>query len=142
MPKHVLVVDDEELMCSLLSSGLSNAGFLVTTAKDATEALALLADGAAAPAPVDLLLTDFNMPRLTGLDLVDAVRRSGVELPCFLMSGDTDESLAAKALSRGCAGFIGKPFKLPALVGHMRQALEPSTAPQEQAPMALEAQGH
>lgn len=140
MPKHVLVVDDEELMRSLLSSGLSRAGFLVTTANDAAEALSLLADGAAAPAPVDVLLTDFNMPRLTGLDLVDAVRRAGVEVPCFLMSGDMDESLAEEALSKGCAGFIGKPFNLPVVVDHMRQALELSAADQKQAAMVLEAQ--
>lgn len=120
MPTHVLVVDDEESMRSLLASGLNRAGFLVTTANDAAEALSLLVDGDAAPAPVDILLTDFNMPRLTGLDLVDTLRRAGVELPCFLMSGDKSEVLAAEALSRGCAGFMGKPFRLPVLLGHIR----------------------
>ena len=142
MPTHVLVVDDEEFMRSLLVSGLNRAGFLVTTANDAAEALSLLIDGVAAPAPVDLLLTDFNMPRLTGLDLVDALRRAGVELPCFLMSGDMNEALAAEALSRGCVGFMGKPFGLPVLVGHIHQALEISAAGQKQASRALEAQDY
>lgn len=142
MPTHVLVVDDEEFMRSLLSSGLNRAGFLVTTAKDGAEALSLLVDGAAAPAPVDVLLTDFNMPRLTGLGLVDALKRAGVELPCFLMSGDMDEALAAEALSRGCAGFMGKPFRVSALVDHLRQALEVTAAGQRQASKALDAQDH
>ncbi len=142
MPKHVLVVDDEEFMCLLLSSGLSSAGFLVTSANDAAEALSLLVDGVADPAPVDMLLTDFNMPHLTGLDLVDALRRAGVELPCFLISGDMNESLAEEALSRGCVGVMEKPFRLPVLVDQIRQALEVSAAGQKQPSRALEAQAH
>jgi DNA-binding NtrC family response regulator len=124
MRKHVLVVDDEECIRSILSDGLCRAGFLVTTANDAREALTLLVEGGEARAPVDLLLTDHNMPILTGLDLVDALKIAGVELPCFLMSGNLKETLAVEALSRGCAGFIEKPFKLPELVGHLCEALE------------------
>ncbi len=142
MRQHVLVVDDEELMRSLLSMGLNGAGFLVTTANDGAEALSLLVDGVAAPAPVDLLLTDFNMPHLTGLDLVDALKRAGVDLPWFLMSGDMNEALAAEALSRGCAGCIGKPVRLPVLAEHIRQALEVSPRGQKQEHKTLAAQGH
>ncbi len=124
MQKHVLVVDDEASVSSYLSEGLSRAGFLVTTANDAAEVLTLLADGTEAPAPVDLLLTDYNMPRLTGLELVEVLRREGLEMPCLLMSGELSGTLALEALSKGCAGFIKKPFSLPVLVEHIRVALE------------------
>ena len=124
MGKHVLVVDDEELMRSLLSRALSRAGFFVTTVPDATGALALLKNDASAPVPFDVLLTDFNLPSITGLDLVDALRCDGVELPCLLMSGSPNGMLASEALSRGCKGFIKKPFGLPMLVEHIHEALE------------------
>ena len=123
MGKHVLVVDDEEPMRSLLSRALSRAGFFVTTVPDATEALALLKNDASAPVPFDVLLADFNLPSITGLDLVDALRCDGVELPCLLMSGSPNGMLASEALSRGCKGFIKKPFGLPVLIEHIREAL-------------------
>ncbi|MFO7974448.1 MAG: response regulator [Candidatus Hydrogenedentota bacterium] len=124
MQEHVLVVDDEASESACLSEGLSRAGFLVTTANDAAEAFTLLVDGVEAPAPVDLLLTDYNMPRLTGLELVDVLRREGLEMPILLMSGDLSGTLAMEALSRGCTGFIKKPFSVQVLVEHIRVALE------------------
>ncbi len=135
MGEHVLVVDDEEYMRSFLSQALSRAGFFVTTVADATEALALLTNGAAVPVDFDVLLTDFNLPSITGLDLVDALRCDGVELPCLLMSGSSNEMLASEALSRGCKGFMKKPFSMPVLVEHIRDALEfrpePDLAPHQ-----------
>jgi CheY-like chemotaxis protein len=110
-------------MRSLLSDALDRAGYLVTTTDDATKALTLLLDGANAPTPVDILLTDFNMPSLTGLELVDALKCQGVVLPVFLMSGSPNEALAAEALSVGCAGFIKKPFRVLVLVEQIREAL-------------------
>ena len=124
MQKHVLVVDDEASVSSYLSEGLARAGFLVTTANDAAEAVTLLVEGLESPAPVDLLLTDYNMPRLTGLQLVDVLRREGVDIPCLLTSGDLTGTLALEALSRGCAGFIQRPFSVPVLLEHIRVALE------------------
>jgi len=129
MRKHVLVVDDEEYMRSLLSCALSRAGFLVTTLADATKALALLTNGSAGPDPVDLLLTDFDMPGVSGLELVDALIADGVELPCLLMSGSSDGMLAAEAFSRGCKGFIRKPFNLPVLVEHIQEAIQVGPEP-------------
>ena len=123
MGKHVLVVDDEELVRSLLSRVLSRAGFFVTTVADATEALALLTNRCSVPVPFDVLLTDFNLPGITGLDLVDALRADGVRLPCLLMSGSPDGMLASEALSRGCKGFIKKPCELPVLIEHICEAL-------------------
>lgn len=122
--EHVLAADDEASVSAYVSEGLSHAGFLVRTANDAAEALTLLAEGGEAPAPVDLALTNYNMPRLTGVELIDVLRREGWEMPCLLMSADLSGTLAMEALSRGCTGFIKKPFSVPALVEHICVALE------------------
>ena len=129
MSHHILVVDDDEPVRLLLSRALSRAGYFVTTAVDAAEALALLKRDASTPAPFDVLLTDFNLPNITGLELVDVLRCGGEKLPCLLMSGSANEMLASEALSRGCKGFIKKPFTLPVLVEHIHEALEERPGP-------------
>jgi DNA-binding NtrC family response regulator len=129
MKKHVLVVDDEEGMRSFLAEALCLSGYMVTVANDAPEAFALLASDIPLPEPVDLLLTDYNLPKLTGLDLVEMLKHRGIDLPCLLMSGNPDEELATKALARGCTGFLKKPFRLAALVKNITQALKDQPEP-------------
>jgi DNA-binding NtrC family response regulator len=124
MEKHILVVDDEACMRDILSVGLTHAGFMVTTAPDADAAHELINAPSSLPVSVDFLLTDFNLPGLTGLDLVEILRREGVDLPCFLMSGDQSAALASEALERGCLKFFPKPFRVSALVEGIREALE------------------
>ena len=123
--KHILVVDDEDVVRSLVSDVLSCAGFHVTSASDGAEALAmLLVNGGNASAPVDLLLTDVNMPGLSGLELINALKDKGMELPTLVMSATGGETLASEVESRGCAGLLTKPFHASVLIGHIRQAIE------------------
>jgi len=121
---HILVVDDEEAVRALVVRMLSFEGFRVTAARDGAEALAMLVNGGHALAPVDLLLTDANMPRLSGLGLIDALRDKGVDVPTLVMSGNGDEELAWEVESRGCAGLLRKPFASTLLIGSIRQAIE------------------
>ena len=79
---RILVVDDDEDSRYVTSLRLSRAGYLVDQAVDGVEAWeALLATR------YDLLLTDHNMPRLCGLDLVARLRAAGLNLPVILYSG-------------------------------------------------------
>ncbi|NIA15302.1 MAG: response regulator [Nitrospiraceae bacterium] len=124
--KHVLVVDDDEAVRSLVSHMLSREGFQVTTATDGAEALALFVNGGNALDPVDLLLTDVNMAGLSGLELVDALKDKGMELPTLVMSGKGGKTLASEVESRGCLGLLRKPFYPSVLIGHVRQAINDS----------------
>lgn len=121
--QRILVVDDERLMCELLSEMLSGAGYEVQTAEGVEEALSLLVNAHRVPIPFDFLLTDFNLPCLTGPDLIDTLREEGIELPSLLMSGDFDETLEMEARARGCVGCLRKPFDLSVLMGHLQETL-------------------
>gem|GEM_PF-1001401 len=123
-PKHILVVDDDEGILSILSRALRDAGFQVTIVNDSTEALFMLVNRRNTSTPVDLLVTDFNMPKLTGLSLIDELRNEGVKLPSLLMSGNLDETMASEAHSRGCVGFLKKPFPFSVLFNLIRQVFE------------------
>jgi len=66
----------------------------------------------------------FIHPGLSGLDLFDALREKGTEISALVMSGATGRRLASESASRGCLGFIEKPFYFPLLIGQIRQAIE------------------
>ena len=122
--KHILVVDDDELILSIISRALCDAGFQVTRINDSTEALSMLVNRRCASATIDLLVTDYNMPKLTGLVLIDELKNKGVKLPSLLMSGNHEETIASEAQSKGCIGFLRKPFQLPDLIDLIRQYFE------------------
>lgn len=122
--KHILVVDDDKDILSLLSYALRKAKFQVTIINDSEEALLMLVNNCNTAAPIDLLVTDFDMPKLTGLDIIDALRNEGIKLPSFLMSGHHEGIMASEAQSRGCIGFIKKPFKLSVLIDRIHQVFE------------------
>ncbi|WP_068086130.1 response regulator [Novosphingobium rosa] len=83
-PRRILVVDDEWLLATWLAEALEDVGYLVQTASDGQEAL----DHVSSFRP-DLVITDFMMPRLTGLELATAVRALSElgKTPIILVSG-------------------------------------------------------
>jgi CheY-like chemotaxis protein len=107
-------VDDEELLREVLAEQLSDAGFGVRVAADASKALALLDAGE----PVDVLVTDLSMPGMDGLALIRAVRSRCPGLPAVLLTGYAGDG-AAGAEAGGIAGpfcLPGKPVRLARLV--------------------------
>jgi two-component system chemotaxis response regulator CheY len=100
-----MVVDDEDLVRLVVARRLRLAGFEVTEARDGLEALARLPGTGA-----DLILTDLNMPRCNGEQLIRELRRSPATaaLPILLMTGGPiDETRFREA---GCSGFVYKPL--------------------------------
>jgi DNA-binding NtrC family response regulator len=79
---HVLVVDDEELYRHALQRILKRVGHTVTTARDSTEALAVVSEQ-----PLDLVLADIQMPGINGLELVRQIHEIAPDLPCIVITG-------------------------------------------------------
>jgi DNA-binding NtrC family response regulator len=100
-------VDDEEYMLSLLKEIVQMLGYCALTAMNGLQALEKLASQ-----PVDLVITDMNMPGMSGLELMSQVRRSRPHLPVILISGYGVEHAAIAARKHKADGFIGKPFHL------------------------------
>ena len=83
--KHILVVDDDTRLRSLLQRYLREQGFLVTAAKDADEAKAFLGVYI-----FDLLIVDIMMPRVTGTELLQSIRNEGNNIPVILLTAMGD----------------------------------------------------
>ncbi|GAA4018964.1 hypothetical protein GCM10022280_18300 [Sphingomonas swuensis] len=117
----VLLVDDDEELCGILAAGLSDGGFDVLTAPDGPAALQLLKTRS-----VDILVTDVDMPGMSGVELVRDVRAIRHDKACLLMTGHGKDSDAPGE------EVLHKPFdalQLQARIRHMlvereRQAIE------------------
>lgn len=107
---HALVVDDSRAVRLMLSRMLTNAGFThCLEAGDGLEALACLDEGPELPA---VMLVDWNMPNMNGLELIRAVRSHPErrDLPIVMVTTESEMSQMVKALAAGASEYVMKPF--------------------------------
>ncbi|MDP2306073.1 MAG: EAL domain-containing protein [Pseudomonadota bacterium] len=116
---HVLIVDDEPTMLTSARRTLITAGFRVTTASRAEDALLILAQG-----EVDAVLTDIQMPGIDGIAFLRAIRAFDTELPVVLMTGDPQLDSAILAVEHGAAQYLVKPLGAEQLRAGLRRATQ------------------
>ena len=119
MSLRVLIIDDEKPFAQMLGTMLANADYEVTTRHDAEEGLTLIAD--CAP---DIVLCDIKMPRMNGLEFLDALGERGLSTTVITMSAFGTIDLAVEALRRGAYDYISKPFKRDEVLLTLRKAEE------------------
>ena len=115
---HLLVVDDDARLGELLRRYLSDSGFRVTIAADASEARANLANLA-----FDLVVLDVMMPGESGLDLTRALRREG-RVPILLLTAMAEPEDRVNGLEEGADDYLSKPFEPRELVLRIRNILQ------------------
>ena len=106
---RVLVVDDSSTMRRILINCLAKIKVTdVAQAGDGTEALTVLA----AQGPFDLMLTDWNMPQMTGIDLLKAVKADPklTAMPVVIVTTEAEKERIVEAIKCGAANYIVKPF--------------------------------
>lgn len=106
---NILVVDDEEIMLDSIKIGLTNNGHQVFTALNARLALEQISSQ---DQRIDLVITDYLMPEMTGLELLKAIRENHPTLPVIIITAYTETGLVIEALKNHCDSFITKPFNL------------------------------
>ena len=109
---HVLVADDQELLRDVLGLWFRQEQFEVTTASDLDGAMAAVA----AHDPFDLILLDYFMPGMHGLDGLQRALRDGKGAKVALMSGNVSRDIVDKAIDMGASGFLPKTLPAKALV--------------------------
>ncbi len=116
--KKILVVDDEVSIRSLLADVLSSFGFKVTLAEDGQDSLDQMQDRR-----FDLLITDINMPRLDGIELLKRMKRAGREEKVIVMTGNPlDHSLEREDIPPVFTR-LSKPFHIPNFMEAVTAAL-------------------
>jgi DNA-binding response OmpR family regulator len=112
-----MIVDDDKVLCRILSSALEEQGMQATCAHDGAKALQLLRKGVPYP---DLLVLDVHIPHITGLKLLRTLAGEGVHVPTLLISALFGELSEAQLKRLGCLGFLEKPFDIPQFVEGVR----------------------
>lgn len=117
--KRLLYVDDDPSIRRICQLVLARSGYEVDTAENGAEAWAALCCS-----DYDLLITDHQMPELTGLALIRQLRRASMDLPVIMASGAMDEVAMDELHWLECGHFLAKPFSPAQLLSAVRDALE------------------
>jgi two-component system phosphate regulon response regulator PhoB len=121
----ILVVEDEAPLLTLLRYNLEKQGFRVEEAADGQEALLRVAE-----TKPDLILLDWMLPALSGLEVCRQIRRRPAtrDLPIIMVTARTEDQDAVRALDTGADDYIAKPFAMEALLARIRALLRRSGA--------------
>lgn len=115
--ERILAVDDEEAVTLLLHRVLTRSGYAVMTAATGEEALALLEKD-----PVDLLLVDKSLPRMSGFEVISQARARHPDMAVAMITAHPEPFTAAQ---ERLDGYLAKPFKNLAVIDEMvKNALE------------------
>lgn len=104
MRKHILVVDDDAALLSLLEMRLKNAGHTVNTAETGWDGLSKLGQE-----DYDVVLLDYMMPGITGITVLQHIQARYPSMPVIMMTGGITSQIAAQALARGALACLVKP---------------------------------
>lgn len=117
---YVLIVEDEAPLVTLLRYNLEKQGFRVEDAGDGGEALTRITE-----APPDLLLLDWMLPTMSGIELCRQLRRRPATraLPIIMLTARAEEQDAVRGLDTGADDYITKPFSTEALIARIRALL-------------------
>ena len=120
---NILIVDDSRLQLKVAQDILENQNFNVYTAHDGAEALALVQKG---KIKFSLVLTDYNMPKMDGLELTIALRENYAkdEMGIIVLSGSESSSIIEKFIRIGANDFIGIPYVKTEVLARVNANLE------------------
>jgi len=120
MKHKILVIEDDAPLCYILGRILGEK-FDVTVQTNALSAMAWLSQGNLP----DLILTDFDLPDVSGLDFVRNLHISGAynRIPLIMLSGNSNKKIINECLAAGASDFIQKPFDPPQLISSINKVL-------------------
>ncbi len=115
---RVLVVEDERAIADFVGRGLESEGFAVTCVHDGTDGEALALTGR-----FDLLILDLMLPGRTGMEILDAFRRTDSVTPVILLTAKADIPDRVAGLDGGASDYVTKPFAFEELAARVRAHL-------------------
>ncbi|MGA6828975.1 sigma-54-dependent transcriptional regulator [Nitrospira sp. NS4] len=116
---HILIIDDDQAVREVLEETLVNEGYAVSVAEDATSGVQMVRDH-----PVQIVVTDFQLPDFDGLEVIDRISRIDAKIIPIVMTGFGTVECAVQAMKAGAFDFITKPFDPETVIVVVRKAVE------------------
>ena len=126
MRGRILVIDDEKRLCTLLKTALESPQLAVATANSGESALA-----AFELEKFDIIISDIKMPGLSGLDVLEHIKKTSPETEVLLMTAYAETQTAVQAMKMGAFDYLIKPFEIDELSLKVEQILEKQALKQE-----------
>ncbi len=117
-PPRILVVDDDPEVCKLIAHSLAREGYECSVVYSGEEAIGILEDR-----HFDLLITDIMMPGMSGVDLLNIVKRLFPNVAVIVVTAIDDKDTGIMAMELGAVGYIIKPFKVNEILISVSRAL-------------------
>ncbi|MCF6287613.1 MAG: response regulator [Proteobacteria bacterium] len=120
MKSTILIVEDETAICEMLAFSLIQAGYIALQAKDAISALTIIDD-----TTPDLILVDWGLPQISGLELVKRIRENEItaDIPIIMLTARTQEDDKIRGLEVGVDDYMTKPVSIKELQARIKAQL-------------------
>ncbi|TGK09038.1 response regulator [Leptospira fluminis] len=120
---RILAVDDSATMRSLVQQTLGMGGYEVVLAQDGKDGIEKFSLG-----PVDLVITDINMPIMDGITFIKELRKIDQNVPILTLTTESEDSMKQSGAAAGANGWIIKPFRPVQFLDIIKQVLNSSAA--------------
>ena len=120
MSSHILVVDDDDMSRSIYLHLFNAEGYKVSSASDGEKALHMLD----VIDDIDLIITDVDMPVISGVELVRSLKEKKSEIPVLVVSSHRDSNLLYELKDLGYNDYLSKPVRLATLRESVKNILE------------------
>ncbi len=119
----LIVADDSRLVRGIVEKAVASIGFEAVLAENGREALNILE---ANDQDINLVLLDWNMPVLNGIDVIRTMRRDDrfKKIPVLMVSTESEDDRIQEAITAGAHGYLTKPFTKDQLINAIHQVLE------------------
>jgi two-component system response regulator AtoC len=117
--RTILIIDDDQMILMILKQTLTKAGYRILTAISGEEGINQLANS-----QTDLVLTDYLMPGMTGIEVLSVIKQNHPAMPVIMLTAHGDIALTIKAIQLGAEDFIEKPIHSRELVEVIKRTLE------------------
>ncbi len=116
--KHILIVEDEEGIVQFLKQGLEEEGYQISYATDGASGFELFKQH-----KFDLVLLDWMLPKMTGVEVCQAIRQQNTKLPIIFLTAKDTVQETVEGLKSGANDYIKKPFNFDELVERIKVQL-------------------
>jgi two-component system, OmpR family, phosphate regulon response regulator PhoB len=120
MPPRILIIEDDAALATLVEYNLRSSGFAVTIATSAEDGELALSEDL-----FDLIILDWMLPEMSGIDLCARLRRSGkaTGIPILMLTARGEEADRVRGLTTGADDYVVKPFSVPELMARVKSLL-------------------